>query len=172
MTALGHGWECLPRSVPCNCRTPCPSSALHAENPLASISKQMPQQGLKPLPHRSLTGKIAKREKGFAVKSPPCCWVWLVHHQVGSGCYRTPTKHRCITSGRFAGRRSTAVWMAGPSGAPPGAGWPTPESLDDGDLTRKCNGKSPTIWRAHYSQLRGGRMCAKPWRRKLKSCWL
>ena len=29
---------------------------------------------------------------------------------------------RRITSGRFAGPRSTAVWLAGPSGAPPGAG--------------------------------------------------
>ena len=58
--------------MPCNCRTPYPSSALHAENPLASISKQMPQQGLKPLPHRSLTEKLSKKESALAVvKSPP-----------------------------------------------------------------------------------------------------
>ena len=136
--------------MPCNCRTPYPSSVLHAENPLASISKQMPQQGLKPLPHLSSTEKLSTKESALAVVKSPPRWVW----------YTTPGGVRELSNPHHAPlyhvrpfrRPQVHCSLAGGAlGRPPRGrqGWPTPESWDDGDLTRKCNWKSPTIWGIH-----------------------
>ena len=113
--------ECHLRSLPCTRSRTSPScaSTLHAENPLASITRQKPQQGLMLVHHLSSEQQKRESQKQFVITIPPRL---LAHHQVGCGCYRTPhSTTRCITSGRFAGPRSTAVWLAGPSGANPGA---------------------------------------------------
>ena len=146
--------------MPCNCRTPYPSSVLHAENPLASISKQMPQQGLKPLPHRSLTEKLSKR------KAP-----LLLLKARHAGCGTPPGGVRVLSNSHHAPlyhvrpfrRPQVHCSLAGGAlGRPPRGrqGWPTPESWDDGDLTRKCNWKSPTFWGIHMlTAKRGSYVC-------------
>ena len=156
MVDTGQHRECLLRSLACNCRTPY-LSVLLAASCRKSIGKhQQPNAtaGAEAAPS-SVFNKNKKRQKRKRCYKP--ARLGVVRHQVVYGCYRTPTTRRCITSGRFAGRRSTAVWR-GPQAPPQGqAGLPTPESWDDGDLTRKCNGNSQKTWEnTHTHQAQRG----------------
>ena len=138
--------ECHLRSLPCTRSRTSPScaSSLHAENPLASITRQKPQQGLMLVHHLSSEQQKRESQKQFVITIPPRL---LAHHQVGCGCYRTPHS----TPPRAESRPAVS-----PVPGPLQSGWrgpraPTqgqqgcsaPESWDDGDLKRESATGTP-----------------------------
>ena len=123
MVDTGQHRECLLRSLACNCRTPY-LSVLLAASCRKSIGKhQQPNAtaGAEAAPS-SVFDNNKKGKKESTVTSPPG-WVWY-DTRWGAVVLSNP-HHASLYHVRPFRRSQVHCSLAGPSGAPPGAGWPT-----------------------------------------------
>ena len=136
-------------------------SALYLPHPLSLLSASCRKSigkhqqanataGAKAAPSSVVDRKIVKKESAFAaVKSPP--WTGCGTPPGGVRVLSNPLQAPLYHVRPFRRSQVHCSLAGGALGRPPRGrqGWPTPESWDDGDLTRKCNWKSPTIWGIH-----------------------